>query len=185
MVKNFVLPKDADLEAQPSAGAGKFLFCIFHVILKYDFLWICELINLSICPEINKKKHRHVASTTPRKIDAPKADISKEEKKKVVSDPLEGLAPIAMKQPKVDPRDTADIPVSNPDDPIDVESSPESLVRTKADKRKKPEGEAAVQPTKKISRKKISKKGHLDTFDAKFSLDECLFSSFHHSNIIR
>ncbi|MFS7948162.1 hypothetical protein Hanom_Chr06g00556761 [Helianthus anomalus] len=55
----------------------------------------------------------------------------------VVSDSLEGLAPIVMKNPKAKPRDAADIPASNADGPIDLESSPEPLLRTKAEKRKK------------------------------------------------
>ncbi|XP_021985627.1 titin homolog [Helianthus annuus] len=133
MVKNFVLPKDTDLEAQPSADVG-------------------ELINLGVGPESKKNKRGPVSSTAPKKTDAPKADVPKEEKKK------EGLAPVAVKQPKAEPRDTVDILVLNPDEPIDVKSSPEPLVRTKAVKRKKPEGEAAARPAKKISRKKIGKK---------------------------
>ncbi|KAM0011859.1 hypothetical protein Hdeb2414_s0059g00760861 [Helianthus debilis subsp. tardiflorus] len=50
----------------------------------------------------------------------------------VVSDSLEGLAPAVIRKPKPEPKDTADIPPSNPDDPIDLESSPERLVRKKA-----------------------------------------------------
>ncbi|KAM0010203.1 hypothetical protein Hdeb2414_s0079g00779251 [Helianthus debilis subsp. tardiflorus] len=68
-----------------------------------------------------------------------------------------GLAPVAVRKPKAEPRDTADIPASNPDDPIDLESSPEPLRGTKAVKRK-PESEAVAQPTKKIIRKNISKR---------------------------
>ncbi|KAF5767853.1 hypothetical protein HanXRQr2_Chr14g0629561 [Helianthus annuus] len=151
IVKNFALPKDADLNAQPSAVA-----------------------------------------------DALKADVLKEEKKKgtrlvfdswcdyvVVSDTLGGVVPVAVKQPKAEPRDTADIPVSNPDDPIDVESSPEPLLRTKAVKRKKPGSEAAAQTSKKITRKKISKKGNLDAYAAKLSPSECLFHSFRLYHIIK
>ncbi|MFS7930407.1 hypothetical protein Hanom_Chr04g00343971 [Helianthus anomalus] len=152
IVTNFALPKDADLNAQPSAGVG-------------------ELINLGVGPESKKKNRGPVTSTISKKVDAPKADILKEEKKKgtrlvskpwcdyvVLSDTLEDLAPVAVKKPKPEPRDTADIPVSNPDDPIDGESSPEPFVSPKAVKRKQPEGEATAQPTKKITRKKISKK---------------------------
>ncbi|MFS8034779.1 hypothetical protein Hanom_Chr17g01585211 [Helianthus anomalus] len=54
----------------------------------------------------------------------------------VVSDSLEGLAPAVVRKPKPEPRDTADIPPSNPDDPIDLESSHEHLLRKKAGKRK-------------------------------------------------
>ncbi|MFS7918081.1 hypothetical protein Hanom_Chr03g00196691 [Helianthus anomalus] len=102
-----------------------------------------------------------VATTISKKVDAPKADILKEEKKK-------GSCTC----------NTAEIPVSNPDNPKDVESSPEPLVGTKAVKRKKPEGEAAVQSAKKITRKKIGKKGNLDAFVAKYS-PEKLVPSVH------
>ncbi|MFS7980372.1 hypothetical protein Hanom_Chr10g00938681 [Helianthus anomalus] len=50
----------------------------------------------------------------------------------VVSDSLEGLAPTVVRRPKPEPRDTVDIPPLNPDDPIDLESSPERLLRKKA-----------------------------------------------------
>ncbi|KAJ0734463.1 hypothetical protein HanPI659440_Chr11g0420391 [Helianthus annuus] len=84
----------------------------------------------------------------------------------VVSDSLEGHAPV-VKKPKAKPRDTADIPASNPDDPIDLESSPEPLVKTKTGKRKQLEIEAEAQPAKKIPRRKIIKRGNLDAFIAK------------------
>ncbi|KAJ0570940.1 hypothetical protein HanHA300_Chr05g0183871 [Helianthus annuus] len=112
----------------------------------------------------------------------PKADESKAEKKKgtrlvsdswcdyiVVSNSLERLAPVAVKKPKAEPKDTTDIPESNPDDPIDLESSPKPLVRTRAEKRKKPEGGAVAQPARKLARKRIGKKGDLDAFAAKLS----------------
>ncbi|MFS7929291.1 hypothetical protein Hanom_Chr04g00330781 [Helianthus anomalus] len=60
----------------------------------------------------------------------------------VVSDSLEGLASAVIRRPKPEPKDTADIPPSNPDDPIDLESSPERLVRKKAGKRKQTDAEA-------------------------------------------
>ncbi|KAJ0490459.1 hypothetical protein HanHA300_Chr12g0455711 [Helianthus annuus] len=66
----------------------------------------------------------------------------------VVSDTLEGLAPVVARKPKAEPRDTADIPASNPDDPIDLELSPE------------PE----AQPAKKVPKRKIGKRGNLDAF---------------------
>ncbi|KAF5783832.1 hypothetical protein HanXRQr2_Chr11g0512401 [Helianthus annuus] len=116
IVKNFVLPQDVDLSAQPAAGAG-------------------ELSNLGIGPE--KKKRATISSVAPKKSDAEKTQPSKAknaggEKKGmrcssdswcdyvVVSDSLEGLAPaVTVRRPKPEPRDTADIPPSNPDDPID------------------------------------------------------------------
>ncbi|KAJ0847402.1 hypothetical protein HanPSC8_Chr13g0544921 [Helianthus annuus] len=162
IVRKFALPKDADLSAQPSTNVG-------------------ELTNLGKGPESRKKKRVPAVAAAPKKLDTLKADILREEKKKgtrrvsdpwcdfvVVSDTLEGLAPVAVRKPKVEPRDTTDIPTSNPNDPIDLESSPEPLVRTKAVKRK-PESEAAAYPAKKIIRKRISKKGNLNAIATKLS----------------
>ncbi|KAM0007355.1 hypothetical protein Hdeb2414_s0143g00812171 [Helianthus debilis subsp. tardiflorus] len=73
----------------------------------------------------------------------------------VVSDLLEGLAPVVVRKPKPEPRDTIDIPPSNPDDTIDLESSPEHLLRKKVRKRKQTDAEAEGQPDKKVRRKKI------------------------------
>ncbi|MFS7996505.1 hypothetical protein Hanom_Chr12g01130721 [Helianthus anomalus] len=161
IVNNFVLPRDADLLAQPSAGAG-------------------VLSNLGIGPE--KRKHATTTTSAPKKNDAEKAQSSKVknvggEKKGmrrssdswcdyvVVSDSLEGLAPVVIvRKPKPEPKDTANIPLSNPDDPIYLESSPEHLVRIKAGKRKQTGAEAKGQPAKKIQRKKITRKGNLDAF---------------------
>ncbi|KAM0031830.1 hypothetical protein Hdeb2414_s0017g00513561 [Helianthus debilis subsp. tardiflorus] len=78
-----------------------------------------------------------------------------------------GLAPAVMKKPKAEPRDTTDIPPSNPKDPIDLESSPEPLLKKKAGKRKQTDAEAEGQPAKKIQRKKITRRGNLDAFIAK------------------
>ncbi|KAF5781895.1 hypothetical protein HanXRQr2_Chr11g0489201 [Helianthus annuus] len=152
IVKNFVLPRDADLSAQPAAGAG---------------------------PE--KRKRAPPASAVPKKNETVKVQTSKEknagvEKKGmrhssdswcdyvVVSDSLEGLAPAVIRRPKPEPKDTADIPPSNPHDPIDLESSPERLVRKKAGKRKQTDAEAEGQPAKKVRRKKITRRGNLDAF---------------------
>ncbi|MFS7984965.1 hypothetical protein Hanom_Chr11g00992841 [Helianthus anomalus] len=83
----------------------------------------------------------------------------------VVSNSLEGLAPaVVVRKPKHEPKDTADVPPSNPDDPIDLESSPEHLVRKKTGKRKQADAEAEGQPAKKVQRKKIIRKGNLDAF---------------------
>ncbi|KAJ0794978.1 hypothetical protein HanPI659440_Chr04g0145101 [Helianthus annuus] len=82
----------------------------------------------------------------------------------VVSDSLEGLAPVVIRRPKPEPKDTADIPPSNPDDPIDLESSPERLVRKKVGKRKQNDADAEGQPTKKVQRKKITRRGNLNAF---------------------
>ncbi|MFS7978011.1 hypothetical protein Hanom_Chr10g00910671 [Helianthus anomalus] len=62
--------------------------------------------------------------------------------------------------------DTTDIPQSNPDDPIDLESSPERLLRKKAGKRKQTGVDDVGQPAKKVQ-KKITKRGNLDAFIAK------------------
>ncbi|KAJ0699338.1 hypothetical protein HanRHA438_Chr10g0438841 [Helianthus annuus] len=59
-----------------------------------------------------------------------------------------------------------------------LESSPEPLLRAKVEKLKKPEGRAAVQPTKKMARRRISKKGDLDALAAKLSPGEFLFQAF-------
>ncbi|KAJ0463226.1 hypothetical protein HanPI659440_Chr14g0540841 [Helianthus annuus] len=113
------------------------------------------------------KKRAPTTTAAPKKGDAEKAQPSKAknvggEKKGmrrssdswcdyvVVYDSLEGLAPAVIRRPKPEPKDTADIPPSNPDDPIDLESSPERLVRKKAGKRKQPDVEAGGQPAKKI-----------------------------------
>ncbi|MFS7990830.1 hypothetical protein Hanom_Chr11g01063511 [Helianthus anomalus] len=128
IVRNFALPKDADLSAQSTYDVGP--------------------------SKEEKKKGTHLISD-------PWGDYV------VVFDTLEGLAPVALKKPKPEPQDTADIPASNPDEPIDLDSSPEPLLRTKAAKRKQPEGGAAAQPMKKT--KKIGKRGDLDAFVAKSS----------------
>ncbi|KAJ0702417.1 hypothetical protein HanPI659440_Chr14g0529281 [Helianthus annuus] len=78
-----------------------------------------------------------------------------------------GLAPVVVKTPKAEPRDTADIPVSNPKDPIDLEFSPEPLLKTETGKRKQVETEAEAQPAKKIPRRKINKRGNLEAFITK------------------
>ncbi|MFS7918942.1 hypothetical protein Hanom_Chr03g00207111 [Helianthus anomalus] len=164
--KNFALPRDEDLAVQPSGGAG---------------------------PE-KKKKRVPAVTIAPKKTDAPKAQSSKaknvrEEKKGmcrfsdfwcdyiVVPDTLEGLTPVVLRKPKAEPRDTADIPASNPDNPIYLESSPEPLLRTKAVKRKQTEVEAAAQPAKKVPKRKIGKRGNLDAFVTKLP-PEKLIPSF-------
>ncbi|KAJ0604070.1 hypothetical protein HanRHA438_Chr02g0057011 [Helianthus annuus] len=132
IVRNFVLPQDDDLSAQPTAGAG-------------------------IGPE--KKRRAPTTTVAAKKSDAEKVQPSMArnvggEKKGmrrssdswcdyvVVSDSLEGLAPVVIRRPKPEPKDTADIPPSDPDDPIDLELSPERLLRKKAGKRKQTNAEA-------------------------------------------
>ncbi|KAJ0923525.1 hypothetical protein HanPSC8_Chr05g0216981 [Helianthus annuus] len=108
IVKNFALPKDEDLQAQPAAGVG-------------------ELIYFGVGLESKKKKCATAATVAPKKADMPKADESKAEKKKgtrlvsdsccdyiVVSDSLERLAAVAVKKPKAEPKDTADHPRIEP-----------------------------------------------------------------------
>ncbi|MFS8024434.1 hypothetical protein Hanom_Chr16g01463201 [Helianthus anomalus] len=160
-VRNFTLPRDVDLSAQPATTVG-------------------ELTNLGIGPESRKKKRAPIVTVAPKKLETLKADVLKEEKKRgtrlvsdpcdytVVSDTLEGLAPVAVRKLKAKPLDTADLQVSNPDDPIDVDSSPEPLLKAKAVKRK-PESEAATQPAKKVTRKRINKKGNMDALSATLS----------------
>ncbi|MFS7956633.1 hypothetical protein Hanom_Chr07g00656851 [Helianthus anomalus] len=90
----------------------------------------------------------------------------------VVSDSLEGLAPAVVRKPKAEPWDTADIPPSNLDDPIDLESSPKHLLKPKAGKRKQIYTEVAGQPAKKVQKKKINRRGNLDAFIAKSVLEK-------------
>ncbi|MFS7976202.1 hypothetical protein Hanom_Chr10g00889671 [Helianthus anomalus] len=71
---------------------------------------------------------------------------------------------VSVRKPKPEPRDTADILPYNPNDPIDLESSPEHLVQRNAGKRKQADTIAEGQPPKKIQRKKITRKGNLDAF---------------------
>ncbi|KAF5810464.1 hypothetical protein HanXRQr2_Chr04g0169711 [Helianthus annuus] len=162
-IKNFALPRDEDLSAQPPSGAG-------------------ELTNLGIGPE--KKRRTPAVNISLKKTDMAKAQSSKAKNVKgekkgtrhfsdswcdyvVVSDLLEGLAPVVMKKPKAEPRDAADVPASNGDDPIDLESSPEPLLKTKAGKRKQAEDEVEAQPAKRVQRRKITRRGNLDAFIAK------------------
>ncbi|KAJ0699792.1 hypothetical protein HanOQP8_Chr10g0360071 [Helianthus annuus] len=168
IVKNFVLPGDEDLAAQPATGAG-------------------ELSNLGIGPE--KKRRAPTAATASKKNDEDKAQSSKSknvrgEKKGmrhsfdswcdyvVVSDSLEGFAPAVVRKPKPEPRDTTDIPPSNIDEPIDLESSSEHLLRKKARKRKQTDAEAEGQLVKKVQKKKITRRGNLDAFIAKPVLEK-------------
>ncbi|KAM0031880.1 hypothetical protein Hdeb2414_s0017g00514291 [Helianthus debilis subsp. tardiflorus] len=128
IVKNFVLPRDDDLFARTVAG---------------------DLSNWGIGPE--KKRRAPVTTAALKKSDAEKTQPSKVknvggEKKGmrrssdswcnyvVVSDSLEGLAPAVIRRPKPQLKDPGDIPPSNPDDPIDLELSPESLVRKRQGK---------------------------------------------------
>ncbi|KAJ0744837.1 hypothetical protein HanPI659440_Chr10g0392161 [Helianthus annuus] len=158
IARNFSLPRDADLSDPPAAGAG-------------------ELSNLGIGPE--RKRRATVSNVAPKKGDAGKTQsfkVKNVEKKGmhhssdkcdyvVVSDTLEGLTPaVTIRRPKPEPKDSADIPPSNPDDPIDLESSPEHLVQRGASKRKQTDTNAEDQPPKKIQRKKITRRGNLDAF---------------------
>ncbi|KAF5785509.1 hypothetical protein HanRHA438_Chr10g0441901 [Helianthus annuus] len=156
IVRNFALPKDADLEAQPAADVETCACCHY-----------CTQENRYAeggCSEGGEEKGTRLVSDSW-------CDYI------VVSDSLEGLAPVAVKKQKAESKDTTDIPESNPDDPIDLESSPEPLVRKNTEKRKKPEGGAAAQPAKKMARKKIGKKGNLDAFAASLSLEKAGASS--------
>ncbi|KAM0055585.1 hypothetical protein Hdeb2414_s0006g00207901 [Helianthus debilis subsp. tardiflorus] len=85
----------------------------------------------------------------------------------VVSDSLDGLAPVVVMKPKAEPRDAADVPVLTLDDPIYLESSLEHLLKTRAGKRKQAEVESEAQPSKKVQQRKISRWGNLDAFIAK------------------
>ncbi|MFS8034087.1 hypothetical protein Hanom_Chr17g01577081 [Helianthus anomalus] len=168
IASNFIFLHDQDLTAQPSSGVG-------------------ELTNLGIGPE--KKRRAPTVATAPKMSDADKAQSSKaknvrgETKGKrhssdswcdyvVVSDSLEDLAPAVVRRPKSEPRDTVDIPPSNPDDPIDLESSPVHLLRKKSGKRKQTGTGAEGQPVKKVQKKKITRRGNLDAFITKPVLEK-------------
>ncbi|KAJ0487828.1 hypothetical protein HanLR1_Chr14g0556191 [Helianthus annuus] len=133
IVGNFVLPWDADLSVHSAAGAG-------------------ELSNLGIGPE--KKRRVTTSNVAPKKSDVEKTQSSKA--KNV------GEKKVTTRRPKPEPKDSADIPPSNPDDPIDLESSPEHLVQR--GKRKQTDTDAEGQPPKKVQRKKITRRGNLDAF---------------------
>ncbi|MFS7906686.1 hypothetical protein Hanom_Chr01g00062161 [Helianthus anomalus] len=118
IMRNFVLPRDDDLAAQPVAGAGMFLSrCYFLAVscaleLSHFLRFIVgELSNLGIGPE--KKRRAPTTTAAPKKSDTEKAQPSKAknvgaEKKSmrrssvswcdyvVVSDSLEGLAPVVI-----------------------------------------------------------------------------------------
>ncbi|KAJ0761667.1 hypothetical protein HanOQP8_Chr04g0152551 [Helianthus annuus] len=158
IVKNFVLPRDG--------------ICLLSLLLV--------LSNLGIGPE--KKKRATTDNVALKKSDVEKIQPSKVkitggEKKGtrrssdswcdyvVVSDSLEGLTPVVtVRRPKTEPRDSTDIPPSNPNEPIDLESSPEHLVPRKAGKRKQTDSDAEGPSLKRIQKKKITRKGNLDAF---------------------
>ncbi|KAM0040299.1 hypothetical protein Hdeb2414_s0012g00392151 [Helianthus debilis subsp. tardiflorus] len=77
-----------------------------------------------------------------------------------------------VKKPKAEPQDATDIPASNADDPIDLESSLEPLLKTKAGKRKQAEVDAAAHPAKEVQRRKISRRGNLYAFIVKPPLEK-------------
>ncbi|KAJ0492938.1 hypothetical protein HanIR_Chr12g0580481 [Helianthus annuus] len=121
IVGNFARPQDADLSAQPTTGAG-------------------ELLNLGIGPE---KEKRAVSSIpAPKKGGAEKAQSLKT--KNV------GEKKVSVREPKPEPKDSADLPPSNPSDPINLDSSPEHLVRRKTGKRKQADVDTEGQPPKKV-----------------------------------
>ncbi|MFS7918813.1 hypothetical protein Hanom_Chr03g00205551 [Helianthus anomalus] len=159
IVRNFVLPQDDDLAAQ----------------------LLALLSNLGIGPE--KKKRAPAVTVALKKNEVEKVQPSRGRnvggEKKVtcrssdfwcdyvmVSDSLEDLAPAVVRRPKPEPKDTSDIPPSNPDDHIDLESSPERLLRKKAGKRKQSDVDAEGQSAKKVQKKKITRRGNLDAFTA-------------------
>ncbi|MFS7997711.1 hypothetical protein Hanom_Chr12g01145101 [Helianthus anomalus] len=173
-MKNFVLPRDDDLSAKPGAGkllSSCFLFAASVRLNKLMLrLLVGELSNLGVGPE--KKRRSPTTSVAPMKSDAEKAQPSKVknvggEKKAMrrssdswcdyvlVSDSLEGLEPVVIRRPKPEPKDTADIPPSNPDDPIDLKSSPERLVRKKAGKRKQTNAGAEGRMRRRFKGRKL------------------------------
>ncbi|MFS7921048.1 hypothetical protein Hanom_Chr03g00232031 [Helianthus anomalus] len=150
IVKYFALPRDKDLAAQPPTGAG-------------------ELTNLGIGPE--KKKRAPATNIGLNKTDTAKAQSSKVKnvkgEKKGTRHSSDSWCDYVVVKPKAEPRDAADILASNADDPIDLESSPEPLLKTKVRKRKQAEVDAEAQPAKKVQKRKITRRGNLDAFIVK------------------
>ncbi|MFS8008043.1 hypothetical protein Hanom_Chr14g01268041 [Helianthus anomalus] len=155
IVRNFVLLRDGELIAQPGAGAKKTCACCYYCAKKSEV----EKTQSSKAKNVGGKKKgtRHSSDSWCDYV--------------VVSDSLEGLAPAVVRRPKPEPKDTADIPPSNPDDSIDLESSPEHLLRKRAGKRKQAGVDVDGQPAKKVQ-KKITRRGNLDAFIAKPVLEK-------------
>ncbi|MFS7889167.1 hypothetical protein Hanom_Chr00s000003g01603791 [Helianthus anomalus] len=122
-------------------------------------LWYIRILtNLGIGPE--KKRRTPAANVALKKTDTAKAQWSKAKNVKE-----------RRKKPKAVPRDAADISASNADNPIDLESSPEPLLKTKAGKRKQVEVDAEAQPAKKVQIRKINRRGNLAAFIVKPHLE--------------
>ncbi|MFS7913254.1 hypothetical protein Hanom_Chr02g00139691 [Helianthus anomalus] len=157
--KMATIPKIPDEELWYHRIAGNFVFPRDEDLTAQPS---SSLTNLGIGPE--KKRRAPTAATVPKKSNADRAQSSKAKN-------VRGETKV-VRRPKSEPRDTADIPPSNPDDPIDLESSPERLLRKKAGKRKQTDAEVEGPPVKKVQRKKIARRGNLDSFIAKPALEK-------------
>ncbi|MFS7934440.1 hypothetical protein Hanom_Chr05g00391591 [Helianthus anomalus] len=142
------MPRDEDLSVQsPSDAVG-------------------ELTNRGIGPE--KKRRAPAVNISLKKTNTAKAQSSnvknaKGEKRGTYHSSNSWCDYV----PKAEPQDAVDIPAPNADDPIDLESSPEPLLKTKAGKRKQTEVDAEAQPVKKVQKRKITRRGNLDAITVK------------------
>ncbi|MFS7906323.1 hypothetical protein Hanom_Chr01g00057931 [Helianthus anomalus] len=134
IVKNFVLPRDEELAAQPPLALALKRKNVRQLPLLRQERMMRRRLNLPNQKNVRgeKKGIRHSFDSWCDYV--------------VVSDSLEGITPTVVRKPKAEPLDTSDIPPSNPDDPIDLESTPEHLLRKKAGKRKQTNAEAKGQP---------------------------------------
>ena len=138
--------------------------------------------NLGVGPESKKKKKPAAGDVEPPKAKKPPTAATKPatgEAKKgkplcsnlwndyvLVSDSLEGLAPIGLRKPKKEPVDSSSIPASNPEEPLEIPSDPEVELVHRVTKRKHTE-DAPPPPPKMLAR--IEKKSNLDAPATKIS----------------
>ena len=142
------------------------------------------MLTLGIGPESKKKKKPAVgdaeqppkAQKPPTATVKPTAGDAKKGKRLtsdlwddyiVVSDSLEGLAPIGLRKPKKEPADSSFNPASDPAEPLEIPSDPEVELVHRVAKRKQVEDAPPPPPPKKFAR--IGKKSNLDALAAKIS----------------
>ena len=87
----------------------------------------------------------------------------------VVSDSWDGLAPAGPRKPKKEKADPAVLP-ANPDEPLEIPSSPEVNLIHRVTKRKETSAAGpAPPPAKKQATSRIGKRSNLDRLASKFS----------------
>ena len=130
---------------------------------------------MGVGPDSKKKKKPDAAPSKP--VAAPKREAPKGTRLKsssrfdyvVVSDSLEGLAPVGLKKPKAEPVDPATLPPTNPGEPLEIPSSPEEGLERRASRKRKEAEVAPPVPPVKIARPRIGKRGNLSVVAEKFS----------------